>query len=340
MKAALWLGAGRIEASAIDKPAPGRSEVLLRVLAAGVCGTDLTIYAGKFDPKRSVPPMVPGHEICGVIEQAGSDVTGWSAGERVAVDPLISCGTCYACRNGFPHVCRTLRLVGVDRNGGFAQFVTVSADRLYRLPAAVSDVAGAMVEPVSVAVHDYRRAGLAVGATALVVGAGPIGILIAMVARRAGARRIVLSEVNDYRLGVARASGFDARNPTDAGFREKIVEDFDGVGPDAVFEVTGSTAGYQTAIDCARVRGTIVQVGIPHGGTPVDLRRANFAELSIVGTRVYEPLDIVTAIDLLAGGAIAVEAVSSCHDLAECGELFAELTSGTARRMKPVFRIG
>ena len=340
MKAALWLGKGRIEVASIEKPVPGRSEVLLRVLAAGICGTDLTIYAGKFDPKRSVPPMVPGHEICGVIEALGADVSGWSVGERVAVNPLISCGTCYACLNGFPHVCKTLKLVGVDRNGGFAQHVTASADQLYRLPSGVSDVAGALVEPVAVAVHDYRMARLAVGGTALVIGAGPIGILIAMVARRAGARRIVLSEVNEYRLGVARDLGFDARHPAKEGFRDGIVADFDGVGPDAAFEVTGSAAGYQAALDCVRVRGTVVQVGIPHGGMSTDLRRVNFAELSIVGTRVYEPLDYVTAIDLLAGGAIAVDAVSSAHDLAECGTLFAELTEGTARRMKPIFRIG
>ncbi|MGA2479493.1 MAG: alcohol dehydrogenase catalytic domain-containing protein [Spirochaetia bacterium] len=340
MKAALWLGKGKIEVASIEKPLPGRSEVLLRVLTAGICGTDLSIYAGKFDPKRSVPPMVPGHEICGVIEALGADVSGWSVGERVAVNPLISCGTCYACRSGFPHVCRTLKLIGVDRNGGFAQHVTAGAHQLYRLPEGVSDIAGAMVEPVSVAVHDYRMSRLAVGGTALVIGAGPIGILIAMVARRAGARRIVLSEVNEYRLGVARDLGFDARHPAQERFREGIVSDFDGVGPDVAFEVTGSAAGYQAAIDSVRVRGTVVQVGIPHGGMSTDLRRINFAELSIVGTRVYEPLDYVTAIDLLAGGAIAADAVSSTHELAECGTLFAELTEGTARRMKPIFRIG
>jgi 2-desacetyl-2-hydroxyethyl bacteriochlorophyllide A dehydrogenase len=284
--------------------------------------------------------MVPGHEICGVVEQVGPDILGWSTGDRVAVDPLISCGTCFSCQNGFPHVCTSLKLLGVDQNGGFAQHVVVRADRLYRLPKKISDVAGAMIEPVAVAVHDFRRANLSVGDTVLVVGAGPIGLLLAMVARSAGARAVAVSEISPYRLNMARELGFDARNPEEGGFLERVRADFDGVGPDAVFEATGSPGGYQSAIDCVRVRGKLVQVGIPKGAMTVDLRRINFSEISIVGTRVYEPVDIVTSIALIESGAVAAEALASEHELSECGALVAGLADGTSRSMKAVLRIG
>ena len=336
MKAAVWQGKGRISVEERDRPKLQPAEVLLRITAAGICGTDLAIYQGKFDPKRSVPPMVPGHEMCGVVEQVGEAVRRWSIGERVVVNPLLPCGSCYACVNGFPHVCVSLKLLGVDRDGGFAEYAAVRADRLYRLPGGISDVEGALVEPVAVAVHDVRRAGFCIGDTALVVGAGPIGLLIAMAARSAGARRVAVSEINGHRLEVARRLGFRSYSPAGEDFRERVREDFDGIGPDIVFEATGSAQGYQGAVDCVRVRGRIVQVGIPKGAVELDLRRLNFAEISIVGTRVYAPVDIEAAIGLLAEKRITTEGLVSTHPLADCGSLMAELAGGASKRMKPV----
>lgn len=336
MRAEIWQGKGRIES--MDRATPNESpgEVLVRVLAVGICGTDLTIYQGKFDSARSIPPMIPGHEICGLIEGIGEGVEGWAIGERVALDPLIPCGRCYACSRGFPHVCTSLKILGVDRDGGFAEFVTVAAGRLHRLPGGMSDVEGALVEPVAVAVHDVRLGGLAVGDSALVVGGGPIGLLIAMVARAAGSRRVAVSEVNGYRSGIARDLGFETYDPTNRGFSERVREEFDKEGPDLAFDATGSAAGYQSAIDSVRVRGRIVQVGIPKGPFEVDLRRLNFAEISIVGTRVYSPDDITRAIELLAGKRIEAEKLASVHPLKECGRLLAELGSGTSKLLKPV----
>jgi len=336
MKAAVWQGKNKIEIQERNQPRPKSGEVLLRITAAGICGTDLTIYQGKFDPKRSVPPLVPGHEMCGVVEQLGDGVVGWSAGERVTVDPLIPCGTCFACVNGFPHVCTSLKLLGIDQDGGFAEYAVACANRLYRLPDALTNVEGALVEPVAVAVHDVRLAELSVGDTALVVGAGPIGLLIAMVAASAGSRRVAVSEINERRLEIARSLGFPVYSPAEKDFRERVREDFDGRGPDIVFEATGSASGYQSAIDCVRVRGRIVQVGIPKGPTEVDLRRLNFAEISIVGTRVYAPADIVTAIALLGNSRIAANSLVSTHGLAECASLMAELSGGASEKMKPV----
>ncbi|MGA2547676.1 MAG: alcohol dehydrogenase catalytic domain-containing protein [Rectinemataceae bacterium] len=339
MKAIVWQGKGWVENVGRARPVEAIGEVLLRVITAGICGTDLTIYQGKFDATRSVPPLIPGHEICGVIEKIGEGVNGWNVGDRVAVDPLIPCGVCYACRHGVPHVCTSLKLLGVDRDGGFAEYVTVAAVRLHRLPAGISDVEGALVEPLAVAVHDVRLGGLALGDTALVVGAGPIGLLIAMAARAAGARRIAVSEFNDHRRSIAEGLGFPTYSPSNQDFRDCIRDEFDGIGPDIAFDATGSAAGYQSAIDCVRVRGRIVQVGIPKGPTEIDLRRMNFAELSIVGTRVYSPEDITGAIDLLEHKRVEAQKLASVHSLEECGNLLAELSGGETKLMKPVLRI-
>jgi (R,R)-butanediol dehydrogenase / meso-butanediol dehydrogenase / diacetyl reductase len=339
MRAMVWQGRGRMEGQDREAPRPAAGEVLLRVLTAGICGTDLTIYQGRFDPSRSVPPLIPGHEICGLIEELGAGLEGWAVGERVAVDPLIPCGSCYACDHGFPHVCRSLKLVGVDRDGGFAEFVAVAAGRLHRLPAGISDVEGAMVEPLAVAVHDVRQGQLAIGGTALIVGGGPIGLLIAMVARAAGAGRVAVSEVNEQRLSLAKAQGFPTYSPAEADFLERVRGDFDGLGPDLVFEATGSAPGYQSAIDCLRVRGRLVQVGIPKGPIELDIRRMNFSELSVIGTRVYSPDDIAAAINLLDSGRVEAQSLASLHPLEKCGELLAELSGGTTKLMKPVLRV-
>jgi 2-desacetyl-2-hydroxyethyl bacteriochlorophyllide A dehydrogenase len=336
MKAAVWHGKGNIAIESRDLPEPSPGEVLLRIRTAGICGTDLTIYQGKFDPRRSVPPLVPGHEMCGLIEKLGQGVTGWSVGERVIVDPLMPCGHCFACHRGFPHVCTSLQLLGIDRDGGLAEYATAPAGRLHRLPEQVTDIEGALVEPVAVAVHDVRLAQLAIGDSALVVGGGPIGLLIAMVARCAGSSKLAISEINEHRRELAGRLGFRTYSPAEERFRERLREDFEGIGPDVVFEAAGSAPGYQSAIDCVRVRGRVVQVGIPKGPIEVDLRRLNFAELNIVGTRVYAPVDIETAIGLLAGKRIATEGLVSTHPLADCGALMAELTSGSSRLLKPV----
>jgi len=336
MKAAVWQGKGKIAIESRKLPEPSAGEALLRIRTAGICGTDLTIYQGKFDPSRSVPPLIPGHEMCGEIEKLGPGTEGWRLGERVVVDPLMPCGRCYACSHGFPHVCTSLRILGIDRDGGFAEFTTAQAARLHRLPEQVTDVEGALVEPVAVAVHDVRRAQLAIGDTALVVGGGPIGLLIAMVAGCAGGRTLAISEINEYRRELAGRLGFHAYSPAAEGFRERLREDFGGVGPDVVFDATGSAPGYQSAIDCVRVRGRIVQVGIPKGPVEVDLRRLNFAEIEIVGTRVYAPIDIEAAIGLLAGKRIATEGIVSTHPLDDCGSLLAELAGGASQRMKPI----
>jgi len=149
-----------------------------------------------------------------------------------------------------------------------------------------------------------------------------------------------VSEINGHRREVARCLGLQTYLPTDEDFRERVRADFDGIGPDIVFDATGSAPGYQSAVDVVRVRGRLVQVGIPKGAVELDLRRLNFAEITVIGTRVYEPVDIVTAIGLLGSGRVGTAGIVSTHALDDCGGLLAELSSGRSELMKPVLVIG
>ena len=336
MKAAIWTGIEKIELGERPVPSAGEGEVLIRVKAAGICGTDLTIYHGKFPKERAKAPMVLGHEFCGTVEGVGRGVKDLEAGDLVVVDPLISCGSCYCCVEGYPHVCSNLKLLGVDVDGSFAEYVTAKAGRTHRLPRGFGVEQGAMVEPLSVAVHAVRRSSMNVGDTVLVTGGGPIGILIALVAASAGARTLVVSEIQDFRLGLLERLGLRGFNPLLADVRKLAAEWFGGVGPDIVFEVTGSAAGMQQAIESVRHMGTVVEVGLPKDRTENDTRRVVFGEISIVGSRVYAPVDIKTSIKLLEHRKVDVAPLVKTFAIEECPGLFSRLSRGEGNLMKAV----
>jgi 2-desacetyl-2-hydroxyethyl bacteriochlorophyllide A dehydrogenase len=339
MKAARWTGKDTIEVGSIPAPSPGEGEVMVEVRATGICGTDLTIYHGAFPAERARPPLVLGHEFSGTVAECGSGVTGLKRGDPVVVDPLISCGICYSCTEGFPHLCATLKLLGIDVNGSFAQYVIASGSRTYPMPGEMSFVEGALVEPLSVAVHAVRRSCMGVGDRVLVVGGGPIGMLIALVCRRAGARILLVSEMQEYRLEILEDLGIQGYDPGNESPGELFPRLFEGTGPDIVFEATGTSGGMQQAIERVRYRGTIVEVGLPKGRTENDTRRVVFGEVSLIGSRVYEPVDIRTSLSLLADGSIDVGPLVKTFPLDECPGLFKTLSLGEGDLMKAVLLI-
>ncbi|HZK53313.1 MAG TPA: alcohol dehydrogenase catalytic domain-containing protein [Desulfosporosinus sp.] len=338
MKATVWKGAGRMKIENLPTPTIGAREVLIKVKATGICGSDLTIFQGKFHKHRAIPPMVLGHEFSGDIVEIGKEVKhDLNVGDRVFVDPLIPCGECYACREGSSHVCSTLKLIGIDIDGAFAEYVKASADRVYLLPERLTYEEGCVVEPLAVAVHAVRRAQTKVGDAVLVVGGGPVGVLIALVAICAGANPVVITEIQDYRTGLAETLGIKVVNPLIPGaLSDSMKNDFAGIGPNIAFEVTGTEQGTQQSIDCVRIRGTVVQVGAPKGNTDLDVRKGNFAELSIVGSRVYGPADIQIAINLLATGKFSVTSLYQTFPFEECSKVFQQIIAGDCNLMKPV----
>ncbi len=237
MKAAVWYDKDDIRVEEREMPSPRAGEVLIRVRAAGICGTDLMICQGKFP--RSRPPLVAGHEFVGEIVTMNDVPSDLKTGDRVAVNPLISCGRCVACRTGFPHVCEKLRLIGVDVDGAFAEYVSASWEKVYRIPANFSYEIASLTEPTAVAIHVVGRSGLRVGDSAVVLGGGPIGLLIAMMAQIAGASRIIVTEILHDRLRFAQKLAFEVIDSSKHDVSQKIRTMTEGRGVDVVFDAAG-----------------------------------------------------------------------------------------------------
>jgi len=254
------------------------------------------IYSGKHP--RAKAPLVLGHEFSGTISELPAGYSGPIAvGDTVTVNPLLSCQSCTPCRSGNSHVCKTLGLTGIDSDGGFAEFVKVNLNQVVKLPAGMSAEMGAIVEPVAVAVHAVRRSALKMGDIVLVVGAGPIGFLTAFAARAAGAGKVIVIEPNEFRRKVISKAGFEVFADADG---EQIMRLTNGDGADVVFEVAGIPASIETAVKYCKIRGQVVNVGVFKQPALVDLLRINFAELDLIGIRVYTPEAFVCAVDLVA----------------------------------------
>jgi len=332
MHAACYVGDKTMTVIRQEPRLPGPGEVAIDVAYTGICGTDLHILHGAMDARVTLPAVL-GHEMSGTISAVGVGVGGWSAGDRVTVMPLVWCGHCPACRAGYQHVCHNLDFLGIDSPGSMQSSWTVSENVLVSVPPTLSLEAGALAEPTAVAVHDVRRAGLRDGERAVVVGGGPIGILIACVARASGADVLVL-ELSEPRREFAGTLGLRAIDPT-AGDVQALVAEWTGdAGADVAFEVSGAVVGIETAIQSLGVRGRLVMVGIHSTPPTVNLFRVFWRELTLIGARVYERGDFEHAIRLLNSGAIpAAQLITRIDPLGEVAAAFAELESGRAMKM-------
>lgn len=305
MKAAFYEGHETIRVGDCLPVEPETGQVRIRVSHCGICGTDLHIFHGKMDHRVKVPAVI-GHEMSGFIESLGAGVEDWKPGDRVTVRPLDPCNDCPACRAGHSHICQRLKFIGIDSPGAMQGLWTVPAHALHRLPDALTMEQGALVEPIAVACHDVRLGDVRAGEYVVVQGGGPIGVLVALVAQSTGAR-VVLTEVNPFRLELARSLGLDAVNPLEVDLPALVEEQTGGAGADAVFEVTGSAAGAAMMTRLPRTRGRIVMVAIYSEPPKVDLFRFFWRELRLVGARVYEPRDFDAAIALAAAGRLPLE---------------------------------
>ena len=315
------------------EPAPARpGEVQVEVAYVGICGTDLHILHGAMDARVQLPAVI-GHEMSGTVAEVGPGVTDWSVGDAVTVMPLAWDGTCPACLAGHQHICQNLDFVGIDSPGALQARWNVRTDLLVGLPEGLSLAHAALVEPVAVAVHDVRRSGLGAGDRVVVLGGGPIGVLIAVVARDAGAE-ILLGEPDPGRRAAAEELGFRCTDPT-AGNLAALVDDWTaGAGADVVFEVSGAEAAVLAATDVARVRGTVVVVAIHPLPRPVNLQRVFWRELTIMGARVYERTDFERSVELLHAGVVPAEAlITKVVPLADVEAAFDTLEQGQAMKI-------
>ncbi len=287
--------------------APAAGEVQLRVSHCGICGTDLHIFHGAMDSRVSMPAVL-GHEMSGTVNKVGAGVADFAIGDTVAVMPLAPCQDCPACAAGHSHICHNLNFLGIDTPGAFQSFWTVPAATLHRLPSNLSLKHGALIEPLAVACHDVRLAQVTAGDDVVVVGGGPIGMLVALVAKQYGAQ-VIVSEINPYRVALARDLGLTAVNPQEVDLRKLVMHKTNGAGADIVFEVSGSQAGAAIMTELLRTRGLAVVVAIFAQKPEIDLFRFFWRELRLQGVRVYESRDFADAIALAAQGSLPLDAL-------------------------------
>jgi 2-desacetyl-2-hydroxyethyl bacteriochlorophyllide A dehydrogenase len=300
MKAIVWRGPHDLRLEEVAEPICGEGEAILEVKYTGICGSDLTIYQGKH--RRAKPPTVLGHEFSGVVvERRGAGDTGAQVGDRVTVNPVYACGRCELCLGGHGHICEQKGLYGVDCDGGFSRYARVGLAALHRLPERASFEDGALIEPLAVAVRAVRVGRLGLGESAVVIGAGPIGLLTALVARAAGARAVFVVEPQPFRAQIAESLGFPVLSPgaaTPAGLAARTA----GRGIDVVFDAAGVPPAARAATELVKRRGRIVVVAVYKEPVPVDLTTLGYGEVEILGTCVYTPADFARAAGLVAEG--------------------------------------
>ncbi|UCF90377.1 MAG: alcohol dehydrogenase catalytic domain-containing protein [Desulfobacterales bacterium] len=300
MKALRYLAPQLVKTEDIEPPVCAAGEALVRVHSAGICGSDMYIFSGKHP--RAQAPLVMGHEFAGEIASInpGPGPTDLTVGDKVTAYPLLVCGRCWACRNGQAHVCRNLKLIGIDRDGAFAEYVNVPLELLFKLPPKLSYAKGALVEPLAVAWHALAMAGEPNWQTAVVIGSGPIGLLVGLCLQDVGIQNIIMSDINAHRLKRSARLGFQVFNSAAGDLAGLVDQVTDAEGADVVFECAGSGAAALQMCQLVRPRGTVVVVSThkePHG---VDLQTVNFRELTVKGTRVYTPQDYRKALDRAA----------------------------------------
>ncbi len=336
MQAAYYTGDRTFRVETATPVAPAAGQVQIDVAYCGICGTDLHAYLGHMDARLGNRRVI-GHEMSGRVAALGERVQELSVGDPVVVRPLDHCGDCPACAAGHQHICHNLKFLGLDTDGAFQGKWTVPAHVVHRVPGDLPLQHAALVEPLAVAVHDVNRARVAPGERVLVIGGGPIGMLVAMAAREAGGE-VILSEVNQNRLKMAREMGFAALDPRAEDVAARIMEETGGKGADVVFEVSGTQAGVDLMTEAAATRGRICMVAIHATKPQVDLFRFFWREIEMLGARVYEPQDYDRAIALLTGGIGAERLITDVRALSEIQPAFKALTENPAS-MKTLIRV-
>ena len=293
MQAAVLKNDKEMIVSEVPMPTFGPGQVLIRVNWSSICGTDLHIYLGEFK-ERVKYPRILGHEFAGVVESVGSRVHSLKTGDRVTVDPIIWCNQCPACLNGQNNVCRNLKLLGIEYDGGFADYVVAEADKVFKVPNSVSLRDAALIELYSLGVHSARKAQIEPGDRVVILGAGRLGLAVLEVIKQTAAAWVCAVDVIDSRLNIAEKMGADLTiNATAEDPVEKILSLTDGLGVDRVIECVGSyveidgrEGPVQQAVKMSRSGGRIVVMGLGSQVTPVFWKECVFKELQIIGSRV------------------------------------------------------
>jgi threonine 3-dehydrogenase len=321
-----------LQMDTVAVPAIGPTDVLVRVKTASICGTDLHIYGwDRWSQGRIKPPLTLGHEFCGVVERVGDEVRAVKAGDFVSAEMHVNCGHCHQCRVGQAHVCRNLRIIGIDQDGAFAEFVKIPAPNIWKLDPAIPEHYGAILDPLGNAVHTVL-AGPIAGQTVLVTGCGPIGLMSIAVAKACGASKVFATETNEQRRAMAKKMGADVvLNPAAENAVARILGETGGTGVDALLEMSGNPAAIQQGFKALRAGGRASLLGIPTENVPLDLVNdvifKGATVQGIYGRRMYETWVQMTA--LLKAGKLNLEPLFAEREPLEKFEnAFAKLQGG------------
>jgi L-iditol 2-dehydrogenase len=304
MKQAVMTAPGTIEFRDVAKPTPKPDEILIRIKRIGVCGSDIHVYHGVH-PYTGYP-VVQGHEVSGVVAEVGESVHGFEPADRVTFMPQITCGNCYSCRHGNDHICDSLRVMGFQADGAGQEYFIVAADKVLKIPSEISLDEGAMIEPTAVALHALGRAEMGLyggmsGKKVVVLGAGPIGNLVAQSAKALGADKVLITDISAFRLQIAEACGIDfTLDPQRDDLHEAIQHRLGEDKADLIMECVGSEVTISDAVASARKGSTIVIVGVFGKKPVVDLGLVQDRELNLLGTLMYRRKDYEKAIELIS----------------------------------------
>jgi threonine 3-dehydrogenase len=318
-------------------PVIGPTDVLVRVRAASICGTDLHIYGwDRWSQGRIKPPVTLGHEFCGVVERSGDEVSAVKAGDFVSAEMHVNCGHCHQCRVGEAHICQNLKIIGIDQDGAFGEFVKIPASNIIKLDASIPERYGAILDPLGNAVHTVL-AGPIAGSTVLVTGCGPIGLMAIAVAKACGSSTVFATETNEQRRTMAKKMGADlVVNPAVEDAVKKILGETSGTGVDVLLEMSGNPTAIQQGFQALRAGGRASLLGIPTESVPLDLVNdvifKGATVQGIYGRRMYGTWVQMTA--LLKAGRLNLEPLFGERASLEKFEgAFAKLQGGLAGKI-------
>ena len=316
MKAAVFHGPNNMKLEEVKKPEINENEVLVRVNASAVCGTDIRIYEGK-KTKGVRTPSVIGHELVGTIEEVGEKVKEFAAGDRVGIMPVIPCRKCYYCLNGRENVCANRTAIGYEYDGGFAEYVKIpssalEAGNLVKIPDHLSFEQAVITEPLACCINGQRKANVKMGDVVVVIGGGPIGLMHVQLAKIAGARKVILSEPIDHRRAKALLAGAEyAVNPEVESLQDIVFNETEGLGADVVIMAIGIPFLINNSASLLKKGGTLnLFAGFTNGVlSEIDPNIIHYNEITINGTSALTRADYHKALSLLASGQINTDVI-------------------------------
>jgi len=340
MKALMYQGPKILEIVELPKPTPKKGELLLRVRACGICGSDVHGYLGLTG--RRVAPMVMGHEFSAEVAGLGEGTAlGFQTGDRVAVQPCISCWECGKCREGKNNVCGTRRFIGaMDCNGAMQEYICVPEKLAYRLPGDMSYGIGALIEALAVSYSGVKKAGNLTGKNVVLVGGGTIGLLALAVVMTKNPKRVVLSDLSSFRLEYAKKMGaYATLNPKDKNFGEEIRSAFDGELADVSIEAVGISSSAGQALEALKPQGACVWIGNSAKKIEVDMQRVVTKELKIFGSYIYTHEEFGETIDFIHDNKLDLSALITKEiSLEEAPQMFEDLTVQTEKYLKCIVK--